>query len=164
MRRFSSAFRKKDDSKPKLNGQSTGNHGEKRQSKVIATPSHPEPEDHSKARNEVNAIFEKYAQVIHASRRPLPTQSGDGTYLEHGHDHATSTFQDLKSLGFKDYGTLVELMKNKASGEYVDDKTYLMERIIQLVAGLPSNSKNRTELTNAFLDELWDSLAHPPLS
>jgi linoleate 10R-lipoxygenase len=164
MRRFSTAFRKKDESKPKANGQSNGKVNEKRQSKSIPTYSPPEPVDHSKARNEVTAIFEKYAQVIHASRRPLPTQSGDGTYLEHGHDHSTTLFQDLRSLGFKDYGTLVDVMKNKASGEYTDDKTMLMERIIQLVSGLPSNSKNRTELTNAFLDELWDSLAHPPLS
>ena len=129
-------------------------------------PSAPaaEPEDHSKARTEVSAIFERYAQVIHASREPLPTQSGDGTYLEHGHDHSTSLFSDLRSLGFKDYGTLVDVIKNKASGGLVDDKTMLMERIIQLVSGLPSNSERRTELTNAFLDELWDSLPHPPLS
>ena len=166
MRRFSTVFKKKEDSKSKANGQSNGNVNEKRQSKSIPTysPPEPEPEDHSKARNEVTAIFEKCSQVIHASRRPLPTQSGDGTYLEHGHDHSTSLFQDLRSLGFKDYGTLMDVIKNKASGELIDDKTMLMERIIQLVSGLPSNSKSRTELTNAFLDELWDSLPHPPLS
>lgn len=33
-----------------------------------------------------------------------------------------------------------------------------------MVADLPGHSKNRTELTNAFLNELWDSLPHPPLS
>lgn len=164
MRRISTAFRKKDDSKTKENGHTNEKVNGKRQSKVVSTYQPPEPEDHSKARSEVSAIFDKYAQVIHASQRPLPTQSGDGTYLEHGHDHSTTLFQDLRSLGFKDYSTLVELIKNKASGELVDDKTYLMERIIQLVSGLPSNSKNRTELTNAFLDELWDSLPHPPLS
>lgn len=165
MRRLSSVFKKKDDSsKAKENGKISEKANGKRQSKVIPAYHNPEPEDHSKARNEISAIFEKYAQVIHASRRPLPTQSGDGTYLEHGHDHSSSLFSDLRSLGFKDYGTLIEVMKNKASGECVDDKTMLMERIIQLVSGLPSNSKNRTELTNAFLDELWDSLPHPPLT
>ncbi|RAO67642.1 uncharacterized protein BHQ10_003654 [Talaromyces amestolkiae] len=165
MRRFSSVFKKKDDSKVKENGQTSEKVNGKRQSKAVSSSAPPaEPEDHSKARNEVSAIFERYAQVIHASREPLPTQSGDGTYLEHGHDHSTSLFSDLRSLGFKDYGTLVEVMKNKASGGYVDDKTMLMERIIQLVSGLPSNSERRTELTNAFLDELWDSLPHPPLS
>lgn len=34
----------------------------------------------------------------------------------------------------------------------------------QLVAGLPGNSKTRSDLTNAFLDQLWGSLPHPPLS
>lgn len=165
MRRFSSVFKKKDDSKVKENGHASEKVNGKRHSKAVSTSASPvEPQDHSKARNEVTAIFERYAQVIHASREPLPTQSGDGTYLEHGHDHSTSLFSDLRSLGFKDYGTLVELIKNKAAGGVVDDKTMLMERIIQLVSGLPSNSERRAELTNAFLDELWDSLPHPPLS
>lgn len=29
---------------------------------------------------------------------------------------------------------------------------------------MPGHSKNRVELTNGFLDELWTSLPHPPLS
>lgn len=29
---------------------------------------------------------------------------------------------------------------------------------------MPGHSKNRIELTNQFLDELWKSLPHPPLS
>jgi hypothetical protein len=33
-------------------------------------------------RAEVASIFEQYAQVIHASLRPLPNQSGDGAYLD----------------------------------------------------------------------------------
>jgi hypothetical protein len=41
-------------------------------------------------------------------------------------------FQDIRTLGFKDFGTLAAFMKNKASGEVVDDKTMLMERIIQV--------------------------------
>lgn len=39
-----------------------------------------------------------------------------------------------------------------------------MERIIQLVADLPAGSKTRTSLTNDFVDQLWSSLQHPPLS
>jgi hypothetical protein len=45
----------------------------------------------------------------------------------------------------------------------MDDKTMLMEQIIQLVAGLPSKSRLREELTNQFLNELWYTLDHPPL-
>lgn len=44
----------------------------------------------------------------------------------------------------------------------VDDKTMLMERVIQLVSGLPYHSRKRTELTDKFLNELWYSLEHPP--
>ena len=33
-------------------------------------------------RADVASTFEQYAQLIHASLRPLPKQSGDGAYLE----------------------------------------------------------------------------------
>jgi len=89
-----------------------------------------EPEDHSANRREVESSFEKYAQLIHASRNPLPTQSGDGAYA-YDHTVPSGLMQDLKSIGFKDIGTLMQVMKNKASGELQDDKTYMMEHVIQ---------------------------------
>ena len=88
-----------------------------------------EIEDHSAGRHEVESSFEKYAQIIHASRKPLPTQSNDGAYLDHA--ESSGLFQDLKSMGFKDIGTLMQVMKNKASGELQDDKTYMMEHVMQ---------------------------------
>lgn len=52
----------------------------------------------------------------------------------------------------------------KVKGEKLqDDKTMIMERVIQLVANLPNDSKLRQELTNSFITELWESLDHPPL-
>lgn len=39
---------------------------------------------------------------------------------------------DIKALGFKDVHTLIDVMKNKATGELQDDKTYLMEHTIQV--------------------------------
>lgn len=118
--------------------------------------------DHSANRQDVESSFGKYAQVIHTSQSPLPTQTGDPAHLEHS--EPSGLFQDLKSLGFKDVGTLMQVMKNKASGELQDDKTYMMEHVIQLVAGLPHTSKTRVDLTNAFIDELWNSMQHPPMS
>lgn len=47
--------------------------------------------------------------------------------------------------------------------EPVDDKTMLMERVIRLVAGLPTESRTRVILTNNLINELWESLDHPPL-
>lgn len=113
-------------------------------------------------RAEVVAVFEKYAQAIHASQEPLPNQTSDGTYLKH--DMSSGLINDIKALGFRDVNTVKDLIASKASGELVDDKTYLMERVIQMVSDLPGNSKNRTELTSVFLDELWNSIDHPPLS
>lgn len=55
------------------------------------------------------------------------------------------------------------MIKAKIKGEKItDDKTMIMERVIQMVSNLPSNSKVRVELTNSFLSELWYTLEHPP--
>lgn len=63
-----------------------------------------------------------------------------------------------------DLRTLVDLVKSKlSSSSTVDDKTMLMERVIQLVAKLPHGSKTRAKLTSQFIGELWGSLDHPPL-
>ena len=133
--------------------------------------------DHSASRKDVESSFDQFAQLIHASRRPLPTQT-DGAILDH--TEPTGLVQDLKALGFKDVGTLMNVMKGKVTGELLDDKTYLMEHLMQagralgrnpfvansmqLVSGLPPLSKTRVDLTNTFVDELWNSLEHPPLS
>ncbi|KAF2099021.1 heme peroxidase [Rhizodiscina lignyota] len=121
-----------------------------------------ETNDSGSDRKGIAETFGAFAQLIHAAQRPLPMQTGDGSYVEH--EEHSGMLADLKALGFKDAKTLADVMRNKTKGEYVDDKTYLMERVIQLVAGLPSLSKTRVDLTNAFVDELWSSLQHPPLS
>lgn len=132
LRRISTQFkRNKDangDAEPKPEKQS------KRFSKTPARkPSLPESDNTNPVkRAEVVAVFEKYAQAIHASREPLPNQTGDGTYLKH--DQSSGLIDDIKTLGFRDINTVKDLIKNKASGELIDDKTYLMERIIQVRA------------------------------
>lgn len=65
----------------------------------------PPPEDNSEApdptvtRETVSDTFAEYAQLIHASRRPLPNQSGDGQYLEK--EEPSGFWADMKSLGIK---------------------------------------------------------------
>ena len=86
--------------------------------------------DHSASRSDVESSFAQFAQLIHASRRPLPTQSGDGAYLDH--KEPSGLISDIKALGFKDAHTLMDVMKNKATGALQDDKTYLMEKTIQV--------------------------------
>ncbi|KAI9777325.1 MAG: hypothetical protein M1839_008933 [Geoglossum umbratile] len=124
--------------------------------------SSPASADHTAKREDISNVFNQYAQLIHATQRPLPTQTGNGTYIEQ--TVPSGLWKDLKNLGFKDVNTLLEVMKNKKAGGLADDKTYLMERVIQLVSGLPALSKNRFDLTNQFIGELWNSLQHPPLS
>ncbi|WEW59149.1 hypothetical protein PRK78_004618 [Emydomyces testavorans] len=84
-------------------------------------------------RPDVESTFKQYAQLIHAARRPLPKQSGNGSYLD-GPKTTTSLFQDLKSMGPRGWGTLLAVRKSKKSGKLTDDKTYIMERVIQLGA------------------------------
>ncbi|OJJ00294.1 hypothetical protein ASPVEDRAFT_27035 [Aspergillus versicolor CBS 583.65] len=175
LRRFSTTFKKKGDKaekadrEPKANGtaQSNGaapaaNGNSKRQSKVPA-PRRPSSDSGNSAESEdTAAVFEKFAQVLHASSRPIPHQGGEAAYLEK--EHPSGFFSDLKSLGLKDFSSLKDVIKTKINGELTDDKTMIMERVIQIVSSLPSNSKMRVDLTNVFLDELWGSLPHPPLS
>ena len=90
----------------------------------------PQSQDHSASRADVEHAFAQFAQIIHASRRPLPNQNGDGAYLDP--KEPSGLMADIKSLGFKDVGTLMDVMKNKATGDLQDDKTYMMEHTIQV--------------------------------
>ena len=154
LKRFSSTFRK-DKDRPTVsgdvrngapNGSTNGTSGKptKRRSsfgitKGVKPENHqeqrnghvgPAPADHGTSEHGVAAVFKQYAQVIHAAQRPMPTQTGDGSYIVE--KVPSGLFQDLKSMGFKDINTLMDVMKDKADGKLQDDKTYLMERVIQV--------------------------------
>lgn len=126
LRRFSSTFRK---DRKKENGQATGSTQLNGQANGKIKEEKAEQIDHSAERENVNSAFADFAQVLHAAQRPLPTQSGDGSYLNK--DEPSGLLADVRALGFKDLKTLREVMENKAKGELVDDKTYIMERVIQ---------------------------------
>ncbi|KAJ6784027.1 hypothetical protein PWT90_00314 [Aphanocladium album] len=97
-----------------------------------------------------------------ASRRPLPTEMGDGTYRFI--KNRPSLFKDLRSMTYSDLKTIKSIVAAKLKREtQTDDKTMIMERTIQLVAGLPDYSRRQEVLTNDFIDKLWYSLDHPPL-
>ncbi|KAF2405392.1 fatty acid oxygenase [Trichodelitschia bisporula] len=166
LRRLSTNFRrdkKKDDANgtAPTNGVTPSPKAERRKSSYLNGNTVQE-EPSGTEREDIADTFKSYAQVLHLSQRPLPNQTGDGTYIEK--EVPSSLFADLRNMGFKDVQTLMDVLESKASGELVNDKTYLMERVIQLVSGLPANSKARKDLTNAFVDDLWNSLQHPPIS
>lgn len=82
-------------------------------------------------RGDVESTFAKYAQLIHASRRPLPNQSGDGSYLREETKY-TSTFSDVRTMGWKGISTLLAVRKHKKSGKLDNDREYIMERVINV--------------------------------
>ena len=121
------------------NGAASNGSASKSRSQVVKKPA--EVEHSAAGRAEVESSLKQFGQLIHAARRPLPTQAGDGAYLDE--EVSSSLFQDLKSLGFKDVKTLMQVMKTKATGEYQDDKTYLMENVIQVCYDRPTNPRQK---------------------
>ncbi|KAJ5585548.1 Psi-producing oxygenase A [Penicillium hispanicum] len=101
-------------------------------------------------------------KVVAASLRPLPTETGDGTYVKT--NTMTGLAKDIGHFDLKDLKTVVEVAKSAVTGEPWNDRHYIMERVIQLAAGLPATSRNGKELTNTFLNTLWNDLKHPPIS
>lgn len=70
------------------------------------------------------------AQVVSASLRPLPTETGDGTYVKG--DTMTRFAKDLGHFGPKDVETLAEVAKSAVTGDALNDREYIMERVIQV--------------------------------
>lgn len=48
--------------------------------------------------------------------------------------------QDVRSIGFKDISTLMQVIKTKATGELQDDKTMMMEHVMQVSVDFIVNS------------------------
>ncbi|KAI2887316.1 hypothetical protein CBS63078_10725 [Aspergillus niger] len=112
--------------------------------------------------NGIGSTISQVEKAISASLRPLPTATGNGTYITE--PDQTGIVKDLSHVDFTDIKALLEVIKDAVTGQPVDDRHYIMERVIQLAAGLPSTSKNGKDLTNAFLKQLWNDLEHPPIS
>ena len=93
-------------------------------------------------RKDVESAFEEFAQLIHASRRPMPTQMGDGSYLEK--DEPSGWFQDLRHLSLKDVDTAKEIMEDKRSGKPQDDRQMHMEHIMQVKFSRPAMITSNT--------------------
>lgn len=69
-------------------------------------------------------------QVVSASLRPLPTETGDGTYVKG--NTMTGFAKDLGHFGPKDVETMAEVAKSAVTGNSVNDREYIMERVIQV--------------------------------
>ena len=120
------------------------------------------PVKHITARQKIEDALESARGLVKASLRPLPTQTGDCSYITT--PQMTGFIKDLQKMGVEDAATLVQLVKTTISGEKVNDKTYTMEHVIKLASELPSSSKNGLKLTNTLVGTLWSDLQHPPSS
>ncbi|KAH6648976.1 heme peroxidase [Truncatella angustata] len=109
----------------------------------------------------LRATLQKYAHLVNSAARPLPTQTGDGTYMEE--DTHSSIVQDLSSLRVSDINTVIQLLERSISGnKLTNDRTLFMEHLVGLASKLPDSSTNRAKLTNAFTKDIWTTLDHPP--
>lgn len=114
-------------------------------------------------RADIEGGFAQIGNALYASLRPLPTQMGDDTYLS-GEDAKSDSLSVVKHLSIRNVQTLKDMLLEGPEGSLVDDRTYIMERVIQLASELPLDSKTGIGLTNGFLTKLWNDLSHPPLS
>lgn len=118
------------------------------------------PEKHEHFRKEVSNTLKSVGGLVKAAIAPLPTETGDGSYIEPLKE--TGLIHDLAHMRPGDIPTLIDLVKEAVTGSPVDDKTYLMERIIKLASELPLTSKNGMKLNDAFIEQLYNDLQHPP--
>lgn len=115
------------------------------------------------SRADIESALAQISSALHASLRPLPTQTGDKTYLSE-EKAKSNVLSGVKHLSVRNVQTLRDMLLEGLEGSLIDDKTYIMERVIQLAAELPLESKAGIGLTNGFLTKLWNDLGHPPLS
>ncbi|KAG9254518.1 heme peroxidase family protein [Emericellopsis atlantica] len=104
-----------------------------------------------------------------------PTSNGDPNGSHHHGDGTLSKLaqflnvvrRDIVSQGThikSDLGLAVGAGEALLSGGEVNDRKYLVERVIQLAASLPNDSKLRSDLNAKFIGTLWRNLQHPPIS
>lgn len=130
----------------------------------------PEPEEPSALQETRQSVFKSLQQLrtlLKAIREPLPTQTGDGTYLprdahkEHLWQDVENLFRDIKRQDAKDLEGLLTIIKDAALNEPLDDKEYLMESMVAVASRMP-DAKLQKKVTNTFVTTLWNDLEHPP--
>lgn len=118
------------------NGYSNGasNGVSKGKTAKYATQAKPPPPVAKPTRAAVDSTFEQFANLLHASNRPLPNRFGDGQDQRPPEVKQTGVLTDIKTLrrgGFfwESVGTLWTLLKQKKKGGPVDDKTMIVSNL-----------------------------------
>jgi hypothetical protein len=77
------------------------------------------------------------------------------------HEKKTSVVSDISGLGIKNTKFAVEAITTLASGEPLDDKDLLLEKGVEMLQSLPSNSGLSEKVSDGFIAMLWQDLPHP---
>jgi hypothetical protein len=110
------------------------------------------------------SISNKLSALVQVIKRAF-SPAAQYPYTPGNDDVAPSTglLDDIKSMGFKDYETLLQFLNAAVTG-VIDDDKLLLEHLIQLLSKLPPHSKEGKQLTDGFITQLWGTLDHPPVS
>jgi linoleate 8R-lipoxygenase / 9,12-octadecadienoate 8-hydroperoxide 8R-isomerase len=104
--------------------------------------------------------LKQISQIIRPKEPHQAMHSGSSTPS----DNESTVMQQFKALSLGNLDTLKDVFVTGLKGKPVDDKDYLMERVIQIVSELPVTSSTSEKLTHSFLGLLWKDLQHPPIS
>jgi len=85
---------------------------------------------HKKSVNGNENPIAQIGGVIAASLRSLPTETGDGTYVKES--TTTGIAKDVGHVDIKDLETMAVIAKDAITGDAVNDREYIMERVIQV--------------------------------
>ncbi|KAL5361997.1 heme peroxidase [Aspergillus floccosus] len=99
--------------------------------------------DDVEGRNGSSGTFANLTRLVTELRQDISSQAG----------RTLPNLQVLQGIG----STIL-------AGGVIDDRKYLIEKIMQVAASLPNNSRLRDDITNEFVKTLWNSLHHPPIS
>ena len=78
----------------------------------------------------ISKSISQIEKVITSSFRSMPTETGDGTYVKKS--QSTGLAKDLTHIDLSDVKTMVDVTKAGATGQPMDDREYIMERVIQV--------------------------------
>lgn len=94
----------------------------------------------------------------------LRARADDPDQAPDGQETAVDLAKVLGAFNWKSLSTFKDVAVDNLTKEPLDDRTYLMERIIDLAQKLPTQSVISQSLTNTFLTTLWQDLEHPSKS
>lgn len=109
-------------------------------------------------RRNVESSLASIRQLVRRSLGPIPRYP----YVPGNDDNTklSGFLSQLHHMGFKDVGTLLQLLNSEVNG-VLDDKL-IVEHLVGLLSQLDTNSQLSNQLTGAFINNLWNAVPQPP--